>query len=306
MNFGDTVAQILSLFFIMVVGYVMNKKGVIDDTANTRYAKLVVNISLPSQILSTFASNLGVASTKEVIGVLGIALLMHGVYAVVGIIFLFLTRTQAKQKGTYLFMMLFGNVSFMGYPVVQAILGKEAMIYAVLYNVVFGILIYSIGILLISKQEQGINFDIKKLINMPLISSMLSIILYFANIKLPGTIIRSLDFMGNITTPVAMLLIGSVIANMKMRELFDEWRVYLFTIIRLLIVPLVAILLMRVLSIESEMIKGCMILLSAMPVATNTTMLALEYGGDIKLTSKCIFFTTVLCIITIPVITLMF
>ena len=88
---------------------------------------------------------------------------------------------------------------------------------------------------------------------------------------------------------------------MPIKELFDEWRIYLFIIVRLAILPVIAIFLMKYVPV-SELIKGTVIVLSATPVATNTTMLAIEYGGDVKLGSKGVFFTTILCMLTIPLI----
>ncbi|MBQ8804260.1 MAG: AEC family transporter [Tyzzerella sp.] len=303
MSFGATVAQIMSLFLIMIVGYIMNKKGIIDDAANVRYTRLILNISLPAQIIKAFIENQGIVSNQVVLMVFGISIAAYAIYGIVGAVFVFLTKVPKRQRGTYMFMMMFGNVGYMGFPVIQAILGDEAMIYAVIFNVVFNVLVYSMGIVLINSNESEAHFEIKKLLNVPFISALISIVLYFTNIKLPDMVMDSLDIMGNMTTPVAMLILGSTIANMPIRELFDEWRIYIFTIFKLAIIPIIAILLMKLVPVESELITGCMIILSATPVATNTTMLAIEYGGDIKLGSKGVFFTTILCMITIPLIT---
>ena len=302
MSFMDTAAQIISLFLIMVVGYVMYKRKVIDDAATVRYTKLIMNISLPSQIITAFISNQGIVSNREVLTVFGITFVAYAVYAVVGAVFVFVTRVPKKQRGTYMFMTMFGNVGFMGFPVISAIFGDEALIYAVIFMVVFNVLVYSIGILLINTNESN-GFNLKKLVNMPFIAAVLSIILYFANIKLPDMVMTSFNFMGNITTPVAMLILGATVATMPIKELFDEWRIYLFLIVKLAIMPLIAIALIQFVDV-SELIRGTVIVLSATPLATNATMLAIEYGGDTKLTSKGIFFTTILCMISIPLITL--
>ena len=201
-------------------------------------------------------------------------------------------------------MMMFGNVGFMGFPVIETIFGSGALIYAFIFNVVFQVLVYSVGIIIIRKP--GKEFSLKKLANMPLISACVAIILFFLKVRLPGPINSSLEFLGNITTPMAMIILGSIIANMRLGELFNGWRVYIFAAVKLLLVPLAALLLMKVLPIESDLVKGCMVVLSAMPVATNASMLAIEYEGDVELTSKGIFFTTLLCMLTIPVIVAMF
>ena len=303
MSFIDTAAQIVSLFLIMIVGYVMYKRNVIDDAATIRYTKLIINISLPSQIITAFISNQGIVSNKEVLTVFGITIVAYAVYAIVGILFVTLTRVPKSKRGTYMFMTMFGNVGFMGFPVITAIFGEEALIYAVIFMVIFNVLVYSFGILLINTNEENRGFQVKKLINMPFIAATLSIILYFANIRLPNVVMNSLDFMGNVTTTVAMLILGATVATMPIKELFDEWRIYLFIAVKLVIMPVVAIFFMQFVEV-SELIRGTVIVLSATPVATNATMLAIEYGGDTKLTSKGIFFTTILCVISIPLITL--
>ena len=302
MSFGTTVMQILSLFFIMVVGYVLRKRNVFDEEANVRFTRLIIYVSLPAQIIKAFVANQGIVSNGEVILMFGISLVAYLLYAIVGVLFIIMVRVPADKRSTYLFMMMFGNVGFMGFPLTEALLGEEALIYAVIFNVIFNLLVYSFGILMIGKKEEKFQFPIKKLLNMPLISAVLSIILYFGKIQFPEVLVKSLDFMGNITTPVAMLILGSTIAGMPWKELFDEWRIYVFTGFKLLIIPILVIGILKLVPTLNPLIRGSLILLSATPVATNSTMLAIEYGGDIRLTSKGIFFTTLLCMLTIPMI----
>ncbi len=300
MGILDTAGQIVSLFIIMIIGYALNKCKVINTDTNARLVKLVINVAMPAQIITAFVSNQGIVSNREVLSVFGISLLMHIVYFIVAAIFVYGLLVKKEQRGTYYFMMMFGNVGFMGFPVIEAIFGTESLIYAVIFNVVFQVLVYSVGIIIIRRPD--VPFSPKKLLNMPLISASVAIALFFMKIKLPGPVNSSLGYLGNITTPMAMIILGSIIANMKMRELFDEWRVYLFALFKLLLVPIAALFLLKYIPIKSEIVKGCMIVLSAMPVATNASMLAIEYEGDVKLTSKGIFFTTLLCMLTIPLI----
>lgn len=302
MSFGTTVIQILSLFFIMVVGYILRKRNVFDEAADIRFTRLIIYVSLPAQIIKAFVVNQGIVSNKEVLLMFGISLLTYLLYAVIGLLFIFIFRVPSDKRGPYLFMMMFGNVGFMGFPLTEALLGEEALIYAVIFNVIFNLLVYSIGIFMIGKREEEFRFPIKKLLNMPLISAVISIVLYFGKIQLPEVVIQSLDFMGNITTPVAMLILGSTIAKMPWKELFDEWRIYVFTIFKLLVIPVLVIVILNFAPDINPLIYGSLILLSATPVATNTIMLAIEYDGNNALASKGVFFTTLLCMLTIPLI----
>ena len=302
MSFGTTLMQILSLFLIMVVGYILRKRNVFDEAANVRFTRLIIYVSLPAQIIKAFASNQGIVSDREVLLMFGISALTYLLYAIIGALFIIMFRVPSEKKGIYLFMMMFGNVGFMGFPLTEALLGEEALIYAVIFNVIFNLLVYSVGIFMISRTEGEFKFPIKKLLNMPLISAVISIVLYFCKIQLPEVVVQSLDYMGNVTTPVAMLILGSTIAGMAWKELFDEWRIYIFTVFKLLVIPVIVIGILRFVPDINPLIQGSLILLSATPVATNTTMLAIEYGGDMKLASKGIFFTTLLCMLTIPLI----
>lgn len=302
MSFIDTAMQILSLFILLFIGYIMNKKRVLDSEANTRMTKIILNITLPAQIVVAFVSEQGHVTNLEVVKTFGIAIVSYVLLFLLGVIFMTLLFVKKEQKGMYVFMMMFGNVGFMGFPVIQAILGQQAMIYAVIYNVIFNLLVYSIGIFLVNGADGQTTFQWKRLINMPFVSSVVSVLLYFLKIQIPDVVMTSFGYLSDVTTPLAMLLLGSVIAGMPIRDLVDDFRVYIFSIFKLILSPLLTIAFFAILPMETGMIKSVFILLAAMPVATNTTMLALEYDGDLILSSKGIFFTTLLSMITIPIV----
>lgn len=301
MSFVAIFGQMMSLFLIMVAGYVIYKTKMIDDRAIGAFTKLVLNVSLPAQVFISFVSNRGKISNQALLEVLGVAVLSYVLYAVVGLILVFLVRAPRKQWGMYVMMMMFGNVGFMGYPVIQAILGDDAIVYAVVFNVLFNIIIYSVGIQLIGGETAG-KFNPRLLLNIPMLSALLGVAWFFTSIPIPAFLEDSLNYLGNTTTPMAMLILGGTIARMEVKELFDDWRVYVFTVFRLLVMPAVILLCMNLLHEQQELIRGTAVILAATPVATNTTMLTIEYGGDVKLVSKGIFFSTVLSVITIPLV----
>ena len=304
MDFFTIASQMLSLFFIMAVGYIMYKVHVIDDAATVRYTRLVMNIALPAQIITSFIDSRGVVSNREVVEVFGVSIFCCIIYALVAAVFMVALRVPKEEKGMYWYMSLFSNVGFMGFPVITTIFGEGALIYAVIFNVVFNVLVYSVGIMLVSGGKEDYQFNPKLLLNIPFISSILSVLLFFIGIKLPAPLRTSLGYMGNIMTPVAMLILGATIAAMPMRELFGDWRVYVFTVFRLAVIPLTVLAVLRGLHLSTPLVRGVMIILAAMPVATNATMLAIQYDGDRQLASKGIFFSTILSVITIPIITM--
>lgn len=302
MDYLSILNQMLSLFCIGVIGYIMYKVKILDDTSTVRFTKLILSITLPAQILTSFMNSRGVISNKTVFYVFGVTLLCYLMPGLLGAAFVFVTRAPKQQRGLYLFMHLFANVGFMGFPVISTIFGDAGMIYAVIFNVVFNVLVYSLGILLIGNSKETTGFQPKLLLNIPFIAALISIILFFTPIQFPSAVMSALDYLGNVTTPVAMLILGCTIASMPVKELFDDWRVYLFAAMRLAVVPLTVMLMLKLIGVKDPLISGVMIILTGMPVATNTTMLAIEYGGDLQLASKGIFFTTILSVITIPLI----
>lgn len=302
MDYLSILNQMLSLFCIGVIGYIMYKVKILDDTSTVRFTKLILSITLPAQILTSFMNSRGVISNKTVLYVFGVTLLCYLMPGLLGAAFVFVTRAPKQQRGLYLFMHLFANVGFMGFPVISTIFGDAGMIYAVIFNVVFNVLVYSLGILLIGNSKETTGFQPKLLLNIPFIAALISIILFFTPIQFPSAVMSALDYLGNVTTPVAMLILGCTIASMPVKELFDDWRVYLFAAMRLAVVPLTVMLMLKLIGVKDPLISGVMIILTGMPVATNTTMLAIEYSGDLQLASKGIFFTTILSVITIPLI----
>lgn len=306
MDFWSIASRILSLFIIMAIGFIMNKVGVIDEIATARFTKLVLNITVPAQIITAFINNRGVVSSSEVISGMLIAACLFPVYALLGALLLGVIRVPKKQRGTYIFMCMFCNVGFMGYPVITAIFGEQAMIYAVLLNAVFNLYMFSVGVILIRGEKKDVKLDPKTLLhNVPLMASALSIVLFFTSIRFPEPLMTSLDYLGDVTTPVAMLVLGATIGSMHIRELLDDWRTYVFTAFRLLVIPGVIYLLLRLIPGMPSMMKGTFLILSAMPVATTATMMAIEYEGDVKLASKGIFFSTICSVLTIPLVAML-
>lgn len=293
--------QMLALFLLLVTGYVAYKVHVTNDEAIRNLTTLVLNVSLPAQILISFLSNRGKVSNMTLLEVTGISLFCYIIYFLVGVLFVIVTRAPKKQWGTYIFMLLFGNVGFMGYPVIQAVFGIDAMIYAVVFNVMFNFIVYSFGIMLIGGNKAG-KFNPKMLLNAPMITALISLVLFFTPVPVPEYLNDALNYLGNLTTPLAMIILGGTIAKMNLKELFDDWRIYVFTVFRLVLMPIAVLVAMNLLHEQQYLIRGTAVVLAATPVATNATMLAIQYDGDVQLVSKGIFFSTVLSVVSIPIV----
>ena len=204
--------------------------------------------------------------------------------------------------GTYQFMMVFSNCSFMGYPVISALMGKEAIFYMSILLIPFNILAFTYGIWLLSSgQDNGTKFNFKQLINSGTIASIAAVIIYANHFRFPVFIEDACSIVGNITTPLSMIVLGISLAQVPVKEMFNEIRVYPVAAVRLIGLPFLANYLIKIFT-SDIMIIAVVTSTAAMPAASMCVMLSGLYGGNEKLASVGVFITTVLSVITIPII----
>jgi predicted permease len=302
MDFFVILNQMLTLLLMMIIGYVMMRLKMLGDNVNAILSKVVLNVTLPAQIITSFSLDGTSISNAEVGRIFLFSCAAYVLYGVLAWTYVRLMRLPKQDWGTYQYMIIFGNVGFMGFPVITAIFGANRLVYAVILNIVFNLLVFSWGLNLITSGQGGGKFDWRKFINPALIAAVLALALFFLHIQLPSVLNSALLSLGDATTPMAMLILGSTIAGMPLKELFDEWRIYIFVILKLLVIPLIVFFALRPFLAPEDVLGQVLVVLSAVPVATNATMLSIEYGGNIKLVSQGIFFTTVLSVITIPIL----
>ena len=305
------------LAVIVVCGFIARKKRLMNDTFDTMLSQLVFNITLPALILNSVLSSESLPSAHDI----GLTLLYATLYFILTISLSLLLgrilyRKMPKEtRGAHEFMMVFGNTGFIGYAVLASVLDPSAVLYAAIYNIIFNIVIFSIGVMLISgttesdderrgwrKQFGAVGHALLK---PAVIASSVSAVLAILEINAPGSPIQqACDLLGGMTVPAAMLVVGSSIAKMPLHDIFTDGWSYLTTAMRLIVVPLVVFFVFR-LFVHDSFILAILVLLAAMPVASNGTMLSLAYSGDTRTVARGTFLTTVLSVITLPLIALL-
>ena len=287
------------LFLVLAVGYAANKLKIMTGESNKLLTKLVINIAMPCTILnSVISGDVGITGGQALFFVLMIILTFIIAFLLV-IPIPRLLNTPKEDTGIYQFMVVFGNVGFMGFPVVQSIFGTASIFYVALFNIPFTILSFSLGIIMVAGRGEKINP--KLFINPALIGAAVAIFIFATKITVPSILSSTTEIIGQLTTPAAMLIIGSTLASIPIKEVFSQWRLYPISLLKLFIVPVITWLVLR-LFITDELMLGVLVVLSAMPTATNATMLSMEYGGNEKLASKGVFITTLLSVATIPLL----
>jgi hypothetical protein len=287
------------LFILIAVGFIANKCKLMSGEANRWITKLVINIAMPCTILNSVVNG-----TVEATGTTAaIFFLLCIVSMALGLAIAYfipnLLKIPKSDRGLYRFMLGFANVGFMGYPVCEAIFGAESSFYVALFNILFSILSFSLGIGMIAGKKG--KFNIWLIINPSFVGAIITLIIFLTGIKLPSVLCGSIDSLGKITTPAAMLIIGSTLAMIPIKEVISDWKIYPITFVKLFVIPIITYFVLR-LFLSDPLQLGILTVLSAMPTATTATMLCMEYGGNETDASKVVFMTTLLSIVTIPLV----
>ena len=293
--------QMLVMLFLLVAGVIAAKAGVMDEETNRRFTRFNLLIPQTCMILNSILGADIDMPPARVLTILGTGFLMYAILAAIGLLVPILYRCKPEDKGVYSFMTIFGNVGFLGIPVAGALFGSAASLYAALLNIPFNLLAYTLGIALLSSEGKKEPIHWKLLLNVPLIVSVISVVLLCLHVKLTGPLARAVDMLGDMILPSSMVIIGASLGGQKLKDVFGDVRVYLFAPMRLVVVPVVLWAIMH-LFVKDSVFLGTMTLQGAMPVAAFATMLSIQYGGNVQMASKTVFVTTVLSVVTIPLV----
>lgn len=300
MDMANVIEKMVMLFFIMLAGFVGNKLGVLDADGNKKFSALVVNITAPALILASSADENLTGAKSTAIFVL---LVSFGIYLFLGLISCFtgfLFRKEPEGSGFYRFMTIFGNNAFMGIPVVEAVFGT--VFYAALFNLPNNLLIYSYGTYLLSqKSENKSRFTLKRVCNPGTISAFVALVMFLLNLHFPQPVLTTLKTVGNVTTPLSMMVIGSTLAGASLKSTFSNWKIYVFGLMKLVLIP-ACIFGIGSLFIKDGLVLGVLTVVTAMPCAAVSTMLCQECGQDSEMAAKYVLVTTLMSVITIPAV----
>ena len=304
--------QLGVLFFIMATGYVLKATKRVDNSFEKLLSKVVLQVTLPCMILASVLSAETIPDPRSILVTFGFAILTYVVLVVIAEVctrLLFLPKTH---RGVYRFMGVFGNVGFIGFPVISAIFGDGALIYAAMFNIPFNLLVFTLGAFWLSNDVVEGDIDIHRpkpkfspriLLSPAVVSCAAVIVLVLLGVHQVPVISQACSTIGSMTTPAALLIIGSNLANLPLRDLAGSVRIWVSAFFRLIVSPLVVWGIFHFF-VSDPVLLGVMVIISSMPVATNGTLLCFQYGGDLKAMSQGTFITTLLSFAVIPLLVL--
>lgn len=286
------------LTLMMIVGVILRKAKIITDEVNKALSSILINVTMPCMILYSFNFKFSMSMLKNAIMILFYSIAIHVFLIVLSKLLYF--KSEDSKKKVFEFATIFSNCGFVGYPVVQGIFGNVGVFYTSIFTIPFNVLMWSYGIMIFTG-EKDLKKVWKNVVNIPLISIFLGILMFVFSVPLPKVLTQTLSSIGNMTTPISMFIIGAMLADVKLKEVFKGLDVYYMNFIKLIAAPMLVYFILKLLGTSNIVLCICVILV-AMPTGSLVGVFAERYNGNKAVASKCVFLTTVLSMITIPAI----
>lgn len=298
MDITVIVNQVVVLFLIILVGFYARKRDIVTADMTGKLSTLLLQVTQPLLIISSFQFELSPDRLRNALLVLASSMFIHLFSMFLGK-FLYL-RFPKRTQNVLKYVTVFSNCGFMGFPVLESVFGSIGVFYGALYVIPFNILALSYGTMVFTGSGDKDTF--KKILTHPIIISVaVGMVLFLFQIQLPKPIYEAISMVGSMTSPLSMLIVGCLLANVPFRELFKGREIFVGSVVRLIILPLMVYGILRLIPMPQEVLQASVIL-TAMPAAANTAIYAEKFEGDAMLASRLISISTILSIFTIPLI----
>lgn len=303
------IEQILYLAILVIIGVIASKIGVIREKERDGLVKIIFNITLPLLLFTNFSK---LEMTPEILRNSYLLIIISLAVITLMLLFAWLSslffRMSHAQKSVFIPHNAFGNVLYFGFPVVNALFGELGLFYASIYAFVSIMLLWTVGIYVITRKG-GTSFrrSMKNMLNPNSIAIMAGFILFLLNIKIPGFLLEPFISLGDTTIYLSMLYIGALLGLMKIRGVFSSKYVYLTSINKTLLFPFIFIMAFAALNkytgaIIDPLIVSVVIVEAAMPCMANIVIIAKMYKVDDQLATANVFISTLMSIVTLPFI----
>lgn len=290
--------QVLALFLMIGIGFLLGRAKKIKPASQPDITYMMTRVALPCAIIKSMTA---LDATPEFLRSIGYAtLLITGITLISAVVSLLMFRSYAQEQRSVLQMgTVYSNSAFMGIALVQAVLGDSAVIYATLIMIVETIMMLVHCEMTMS---QGGRPDFKKAIANPgVIGFIIGLILMLGRIPLPGPIASTVNNMGNMNTPLAMILVGLQIAKVDLKTVFNQSKLYIIAAIKLVVMPLILLVALRPFGLSTVAFCAIVICKGTTQPAV-LSVYAADHKQDAVLGAQIVALTTILQVVTLPLI----
>lgn len=301
--------QMIVLFLIMIVGLLCRKAGIINDETSKKLSAIVVNVANPAMILSSAINPGDTIKGHDLLITFILAIVMFAGLMFLAIFIPYLLKAPRSDFGIYRAMTVFANIGFMGFPLIRSVYGPDALLYAAVFQLPFNLLVYTYGVYVIC-ESRNLNDSkeikrnpIKEIMNIGVVSCIIAIILFFVRPTVPSVIEDVCDYIGDMTPPLSMMIIGDSLSKIDIKKLISNARLLAYSLIKLLVLPITGTLIAKECGIDGVLL-GVFMIIMAGPAATMNALLSQQYDSNYQLASEGVALSTILSVATIPLVSL--
>lgn len=295
MAFENMINMQLMMFLLVAIGFLIRKRGIVNTEGRMNMIDLCLHLTLPFNVLNSFMRKWD----WNLFRACGIILLLSVGFNAVSIFFsaILFRKQEEKRQKSLKYGTIISNSGFLGNPMVEGIYGADGLLYAALFMLPVRIVMWTVGMAVFLKGEKGKLW--KNILTHPCIVAIYAgVIVMISGVQFPTFVEKTIIGISSCNTPLSMMLVGMMLAEVKPKGLIDKTMVF-YASVRLLIIPAVIFALTAYLPIDS-MLRGITVIMAGMPAPITTALLSAKYGGDEQYATGMIFLSTLLSLITLP------
>ncbi len=291
--------QTIVMLILMIAGVICRKTGIISENSNRELSSFVLKFVNPVMVFMSYQTEYDSRLVKNLL----ICFAISAILFLVSIVLSYVLIRDKKGRETEIerFSAIYSNCGFMGIPLVKAMFGMEGVFYLTAFITVFNLVVWTHGIILISG-EKNFKQVVKVFYSPVIISIALGLVFFFCRITLPEIISRSLEYISELNTPLAMIVSGITMAGTNLKDLVKNFNIYRVCLIKLIIIPVIAVLALSPFDMDEKVRLTAIVALSAPPAAM-CTLQCIRYGKNSLYASEIFTAGTILSVITLPIIT---
>lgn len=299
---GNAIRELFIMYIVLAIGFGFNKKVKVSRETENTISKLIINITLPALTFYSIITDFNSEMLNQYL-----TLFVAGFFiAILGLAISYLSGKyifNIKDVKVFSFLSSFGNNVYLGAPICYALFGNQGFIMAIVFDLGMAIVIWSLGVWMINEKIEVKKFshNLKGLISPPLLSIIAGILVSYNNLTLPGVLMESAELIGGITIPLAMLFIGFKLSKFRIKEVLQNKFNYYISLVKLIIIPGIVLFSLSQSNIQ-QIILGVIIVESGMPVFVNSSIMLNEYADKGKIASGSVFVSTLLLLLTLPIL----
>ena len=296
--------SLTALTICLGIGFVCRKTEIINDNHTAGMTNLLVRIAMPATV---FMSLMRPFSRELLLESLATVAITGVIYVLSGYLGLFIAKIMKATPGerqAWQFGVAFGNVGFMGIPIVTAVFGQEAIIYVAMALTSFNLLAFTLGARMFDDAPKEVNIKNLMIKNPAIPAVFIGFGFFLTGLRLPSAVEGGIELIGTITTPMSMVLLGVILAKQSLKDAFTDAKLLPAIGAKLIIVPIVTLLVLRWF-VPNQLMLSVIVTLMAMPPAALAAIFAQQFDADAFVAAKFVVVGTVLCVVTVPLISLL-